>query len=655
MNHKPPPAEIVELLRKLAKANPSRAVDQCKIGLKECPGSPAILRVLITALIQCNELQNALIELESLGSIEGDSPYLLSNRIYVLYKLGRLEEAALLAHRMNQSYPHESIGFELCGRVLLEQRNFSQAVEKLKIAIRLGSKSPSAFELLAYAQDLIGATKKALDTLSIGLSYHSDNASLLSNQGSCLRTLGMINRSIKSYYEAIKQNPSFAIAYNGLGVSLLSAGQVETAVEMFDRAITIDTQFFDAISNRNLALNYRESFTKKSIADRHKDFAVSVGESLRRPPLKICGNKIRLGFVSADLRRHSVAYFFRSFLRYYDRTKFEVICYHNSDQNDDITAELRGLACGWREVAILSDEALRSLINQDRITVLCDLSGHSAGNRLPAFSKKSAPIQVTWMGYPNTTGVPAIDYRITDSIADPIGTDEDLYVEKTIRVPSCFLCYSGDESILSRDNSPSEAEGFTTFGSFNHYAKVNGTTLRIWAEILKQTDNSRLIIKNHSMEDASIRRDCRNVFASFGVDVARISLRRPSLDWKAHMSVYNEVDIALDTFPYNGTTTTCEALWMGVPVVTLYGDRHCSRVGASLLTRVNLRQLITHSMEEYVIAASNLGKMTTYLTSLRSSLRTNMKRSSLGNGNEFTREIESIFCEMVNNAMKDSA
>jgi predicted O-linked N-acetylglucosamine transferase (SPINDLY family) len=315
---------------------------------------------------------------------------------------------------------------------------------------------------------------------------------------------------------------------------------------------------------------------------------------------------------------------------------------------------MRSLVTEWREVFNLSDQMLAERIREDRIDILVDLAGFTRDSRLLAFTARPAPIQMTYIGYPNTTGLPAIDYRITDWIADPEGVDDD-YTETLIRLPGCFLNYAIPAHAPPVKPGPCEERGHVTFGSFNNFAKINPKLLALWAEVLHAVPDSRILFKSTSSADPTAQKVIRNELECLGIDTARVTFSAFKPTAQDHLDVYNEIDIALDTFPYNGTTTTCEALWMGVPVITLRGDRHVSRVGASLLSTIGFPAGIAEDKDEYVTTARLLAENPGLLGTARRNLRSTIMRSSLcdNRGHAATleqafRAVWQIWCEQQN-------
>jgi predicted O-linked N-acetylglucosamine transferase (SPINDLY family) len=319
----------------------------------------------------------------------------------------------------------------------------------------------------------------------------------------------------------------------------------------------------------------------------------------------------------------------------HDRSKFFVIGYSSFVTPDEVTDAIRARCDAWRDITNLDDERAAALIREDRIDVLVDLGGHT-NSRLLLFARRPAPAQATWIGYPNTTGLRQIDYRITDAIADPPGEADALHTEKLLRLPDGFLCYRPPDEAPATDR----ADGPVTFASFNNFSKVTPRAIDAWAEILRQVPQARLMLKAKGLNEPVMQERARESFVSRGIDAQRVEVSRQQPSRREHFEQYRSVDVALDTFPYNGTTTTCDALWMGVPVVSLAGRTHVSRVGASLLARVGLNELVAGSVDAYVGAAVELARDSTRLHALRSELRDRMKRSTLTDAVRFTRAYE---------------
>jgi predicted O-linked N-acetylglucosamine transferase (SPINDLY family) len=357
--------------------------------------------------------------------------------------------------------------------------------------------------------------------------------------------------------------------------------------------------------------------------------------------------RLRIGYVSPDFRMHPVSYFIESVLMAHDRSKFEVTCYAELAHDPDVVTErLKNQADRWCDTTRMSDDELAACVRADQIDILVDLAGHTGHNRLLVFARKPAPVQVSWIGYPATTGLDTIDWRLTDAIADPPGLTEKFHTEKLWRLPGPFLCFSPQADAPAVSEPPYKRNGFVSFGCFNNGSKIRDPVLAVWARVIKGLSGSRIVVKNRTLSDAVFRKELRDRFRAAGGDPAALVLHGFEPTPTAHLALYAEVDIALDTFPYNGTTTTCEALWMGVPVVTLAGDSHVSRVGVSLLTNAGLGDLVAHTEDEYVSILMTLAGDHERREKLRRSLRDQMLNSPIGDAPLFTRHLEGAYRAM---------
>lgn len=364
------------------------------------------------------------------------------------------------------------------------------------------------------------------------------------------------------------------------------------------------------------------------------------------PNLRDPERRLRIGYVSADFRMHSVGYFLSAIFLNHDAASVETFCYSGCTDEDEQTGFFRSHAAHWRSTTGLDDSEFAAQIRTDAIDILVDLSGHTYGHRLEVFARKPAPLQVTWLGYPDTTGLSAIDYRLTDPIVDPPGAADSASSERLFRLPDGFHCYTAPVAAPDVSRLPAERNGFVTFGSFNNLAKVNHQVLDAWAGVLKEVAGSHLILKSTRLLDPEMRRRVLRLLEHRGIASDRVRLIGKLPTAADHLAVYGEVDIALDTFPYNGATTTCEALWMGVPVVTLAGDRHAGRVGASMLSQVGLQDLVTERSQDYIATAARLAADLSALAVLRTGLRGRLAASPLCDGPRFTRQLEAAFRTM---------
>ena len=493
--------------------------------------------------------------------------------------------------------------------------------------------------------------QEALDFMLRGIAKLPGVANLHYNLGKLYDDLERYPEAIVEYRRAIEINPNHILAPNNLGLALREIGQFDLAIESLTRAVALQPTTQKLVQNLVSTLNYAPDMQPTDIFIAHKHF----GQQFERPIARFArragenensARPLRIGYVSPDFRQHSVAHFIEPVLAAHDKKKFEVFCYYNDTVSDDTTLRIQSLVPHWRVIAELSDHIAARKVQEDQIDILVDLAGHTNRNSLMMFARKPAPVQVTWLGYPNTTGFSCMDYRITDALCDPVGMTDSLHTEKLIRLPDCFSCFTPPAQSPTIGALPARNGGEIMFGSFNYFIKMNEQVIETWARILARVANSRLTLKYRSLNSESVQTVVRAAFAKHGVTRERLVLLGNDASQLDHLARYNSIDIALDPFPYNGTTTTCDALWMGVPVIALAGRTHVARVGVSQLTNIGLSELIAADVDSYVDIAVALANDLPRLTQLRGSLRERMKTSPLMDAPRFTRNLERAFHEM---------
>jgi len=481
------------------------------------------------------------------------------------------------------------------------------------------------------------------------LHLRPQKAGLHYNLGSILQNHGELEKAADCYREALRLDPGLKGIYGNLAGLLISQGKYDESVACYSDALKQDPLDVQSHSGLLLALNYLPNQDSDDIYKKHKSWEIehgcSVGISSQYAGERNPERRLRIGYLSPDLRTHSVSYFFEPLLAHHNTSEVETFCYSSGAREDATTDCLRSFAKQWREIGVLDDEQVAGMIREDEIDILVDLSGHTARNRLTVFTKKPAPVQVTWLGYPNTTGLSSIDYRLTDILTDP-PTTKSKYTEELVHIPGCFLCYQPPTDSLPVSSLPVDMVGYITFGSFNNLAKITPDVIRVWARLLQNVPDSRIIIKNCSLTDGATRERYFCMFEKQGVPRANIELLEFTATTEEHLALYGRVDISLDTFPYNGTTTTCEALWMGVPVVTLSGQVHAGRVGVSLLSAVDRQEWIAETNDAYVEIATDLAMNREQLATHRATLRERMASSQLCDGRSFAMKLEANYRAM---------
>jgi predicted O-linked N-acetylglucosamine transferase (SPINDLY family)/GT2 family glycosyltransferase len=464
----------------------------------------------------------------------------------------------------------------------------------------------------------------------------------LSEQAKRYMYSGMLEDAESLCNKAILLTPDNSAVQTVLATIQVYQGRLALAMKTFRHALKLDPANFKAHSNLLLCMNYAEGSTQQAIYRESRKWEKQhCPTNASISPIRLPRSRIRIAYISPDFRRHSVGYFFLPLLENHDRSKFEVYCLSDAKNIDDMTKQMITLADGWRDISLLSDDEVESVIREVAPDILIDLAGHTGQIiRLGLFSKRLAPVQVTWLGYPNTTGLTSMDYRITDFITDPHGVSDKLHSEKLVRIADCFICYKPPENAPDISPLPALTHGYITFGSFNILPKIQDSVINAWSQILKNVPDSKLFFKSHYLrDDATVARMLQR-FNEFGITSDRLIIKPSDPDTVSHLAQYENIDVALDTFPYNGTTTTCEALWMGVPVVTLSGDRHSGRVGESLLSAVGLCQNTAYSFDEYVEKAVSIASNLDKLSVLRMGLRTTMRDSSLCCAESYAKKFE---------------
>ncbi len=556
----------------------------------------------------------------------------------VLLKQTKFDEAAAQFQRAIELQPDHVDALNNLGVTLAKQNKFDQAIECYRRALELNSSHANAHYNLATA--LMGQQRfeEAASCYRRALALKPDRAEAHYNLAYAQLMRDELEQSAESCRRALELNPDYPDAQNNLGDVLMRQGRVDEAIECFRRALELEPRKAKAHSNILLAMHYQSSVTPSELAAEHSRY-----EELHAAPLRTSwqphGNtrdpnrRLRLGFVSGDLGFHPVGYFLVRMLEKLDHRQAEVVCYSDRLKVDAMTNRIRAASACWRDVNAQNDQQLADQIRVDGIDVLFDLAGHTSGNRLLVFARKPAPIQVTWIGYVGTTGLRAMDFLLADRYQVPDAAEA--YIrERVLRMPDGYVCYDPPAYAPQMEALPALRRGYLTFGSFNYQAKISTQVIDVWSQILRRVSNARLVLKYRNLDAASVSRRIVEQFAKRGIVPERLEL----LGWSPHQDLlreYQRIDIALDTFPYSGGLTTCEALWMGVPVVTCLGDTFASRHALTHLSNVGLTETVAKDLNEYVELATLLSADLPRIAGIRSRLRSQMTDSPICNGDRF--------------------
>jgi predicted O-linked N-acetylglucosamine transferase (SPINDLY family) len=575
-------------------------------------------------------------------------PEALNNLAVVLRKMRRWDEAALALQKAVQLRPDFFEAHFNLGNLLNDARNTTAAIDAYRRAVALRPREPDVLLALANALRETDRHAEALAAIQQALVLQPDNVEGLTNLAIAHADLGMIDEAVDICRRAVSLDPTRGRPHSNLASWLLERGEADLAIDHCRQAIALDPQNPTWHASYIYGLLYSPHVDDRTIFEEHRRW----GSTFADPTPKVVGGRtrdcsperrLRIGYVSPYFREHAIMVFVEGILKHHSHDAFEVICYSDLQRPDAGTERLRQYSDQWVDTACLSDAELAQRIVDDRIDLAVDLTGHLPGSRLLAFARRPAPVQITYMGYQHTTGMAEMDYRLTDDFADPPGMTEACYTESLVRLPGSFFCYQPDSRAPEVNPLPAIDRGFVTFGSFNKLQKVNVDVLATWATVLAQVADSRLLILGRQSGEMVNR--LHRVFAEHGVGAERVQFAKPRARCD-YLALHHEVDVALDAFPFNGHTTTCEALWMGVPVVMLAGMSYVTRFGGSALSVLGLTDCISANRDEYVAAAARLAGDVSMLQQLRQTLRGRMAASVLCDAAGFTRSLELAYRQM---------
>jgi predicted O-linked N-acetylglucosamine transferase (SPINDLY family) len=630
---------------------------------------------------QLGELEKAIASYQRSLELEPDRATTLNNLGSALFRSGRFEEAIAVCRRALERQPNFAAAFNNLGLAFTSSRRLDEAVDALCRAVTLRPDFAEAWYNLANAlhkqaefTEAVAAYRQALQlrsdwpeahinlgnsllalrkfddaalSYSQALAVQPDNVDALNNLGSAQRDLGRVDEAIDSFRRCIALRPDFHVAYCNLGNALRDSGQIKAAIASYRRAVELCPT--DTISHSNLAyaVHFDPGYDGAAILQENLRWNAMHAAQLRerssvhlneRDPER----RLRIGYIGADFRDHCQSLFTIPLLSRHDRVRFEIVCYANVPRPDSVTRQIMQYADQWRVIAGRSDQAVADEIRADAIDILVDLTMHMSNGRPLVLARKPAPVQVAYLAYPGTTGLAAVDCRLTDPYLDPAGDSDADYVERSFRLPETFWCYDPLTDRPSPGPLPAIAAGPITFGCLNNFSKVNATTVALWARVLNAVAGSRLLLLSPR---GAHRAQVLDQFGLAKVEQSRIEFveYRPRPEY---LDLYRRIDVGLDSVPYNGHTTSLDSLWMGVPVVTRVGRTAVGRAGWSQLSNLGLSELAGSSDDEFVMIAAQLARDLPRLGQLRATLRTRMQRSPLMDAARFARHVESAYRQM---------
>ena len=576
--------------------------------------------------------------------------------VKALYNLGntlkrqsRLPEAEAIYRRAIEVQPDFADTYINLGVMLLEQARFAEAEACYRRALEFRAADPAALFNLGItlkAQERFDAAEAAFRQV---LAIRPDHGKAAINLGNMLKVQDRAADAIALYRGTIEFVPGNADVCNNLACILVEQGEISDARFYFRKAVAARADYAEALSSLLFLANYMSDDPAEAHIEAARDYGRMIDGRIKSrytawasPPL---AGRLRVGLVSADLRSHPVGFFLDGLLAHIDPARVEVYAYPTFAEEDELSSRLRNMCAAWKPVVDLDDEAAARMIHADGVQILIDLGGHTKHNRLPLFAWKPAPVQASWLGYCATTGITAMDYYIADSWTLPVA-EEQRFTETIWRLPESYLCYAPAGPDQPVSPLPAQLGAPLTFGSFNNLSKMGQPVVELWAKVLAAVPGSRLFLKTAQLRVATARQRVIDSFAAHAVGADRLILEADIPNRIEHLEAYQRVDIALDTFPYNGVTTSAEALWMGVPVLTLVGERFLSRQGLGLLMNAGLPDWVAFNPDDYVAKAVEGAANLQNLAHLRASMRVRLQASAGFDAPRFARHFEDALWQM---------
>ena len=562
------------------------------------------------------------------------------NALIALYNAQRFAEVENQARRLTGRFPDAALLWKLLGASLQMQGRdalaaFQKAAELMPGDAEAHNNLGSVLQERGQLDDALASYRSALQIDPRFVEAHY-------NLGNALSELGHLEEAVDSYRSALKFNPNIAVIHSNLGAALQELGRIDEAISSCRRALDLDPGLAVVHSNLLGMLNSTSGHTPAQCLEEARKYGQLVNRKVSARfsawQCKVQPQRLRVGMVSGDLHNHPVGYFLESLLANLDPARIELIAYPTKLQADALTARIKPHFAAWKPLQDLDDEAAARVIHGDGVHVLLDLAGHTEQNRLPVFAWKPAPVQASWLGYFATTGVTEMDYLLADRVGVPEAQQQN-FTESIWYLPDTRLCFTAPVNAVAVAPLPALQNGYLTLGCFQNLSKVGDEVLAAWGKIFAALPGGRLRWQSKQLGDAAVAQQQRSRLREHGIDAARVSLHG-SASREAYLAAHGEVDLVLDTFPYPGGTTTCEALWMGVPTITLAGDTLLSRQGASLLTAAGLQDWVATDTKDYINKAIALGSDPESLANLRKELRAQVAASPLFDAGRYAKNFE---------------
>ncbi len=602
-------------------------------------------------LYEMGDLDQAVASYQQALSLNSNDSETYNNLGNVHHLQGHLAEAITCYQQALRLNPNHAEIYNNLGYVLHKQGRFQEALTCLQEAVARPPTSPKVYCNLASTLTELEHLEEAVAAYRQALSLRPESVEAQLGLATTLTQMGHLTEAVEQFEQMLRNHPDHAEVHNNFGTTLCWQGRTEEGIAHYRRALEINPTDAKVHSNLIYLLNFSPNYDRAAIFQEHQRFNEQHSLPLMATVKPHLANdtslrRLKIGYVSPDFMRHPLAIFMESVFIHHDHRQFEIFCYYNNTTVDEVTQRFQRYADHWQCCSELSDEALAEVIRGDKIDILVDLAGHTANNRILLFARKPAPIQVFHtVGYANTTGVSAIAYRITDRYADPPEVAEAFSAEALVRLPASYYCYYPEVPTLPVNDLPALQSGYITFGSFNNAAKFNPSLFALWANVLHAVPHSKLLLMTKSFKDSTARQLVLEALTGLGISSERVILDY-AVTTEDTLVAYHRVDVALDAYPFNGATTTCQALWMGIPVITLVGQTPAARAGLSILTTVGFKEWVAYTPEEYVEICRKLTSSLDSLRQLRQQIRPQMQSSPVLNGLAYTRHLERAYQQM---------
>lgn len=562
------------------------------------------------------------------------------------HQRGDLQQARLLYAKVLETLPRHPDALHLYGLVCHQQGDHKSAISYIRRAIEEVPDQPVLRNNLGDALRKAGQHEDALVELRKALDLRPGYAGAYQNLGSVYADTGDHDAALIHARKAVELDTERPEAWFNLGLILLDHVLLDESADAFRKALDLRPAYTRAATSLLYTLNLLPDMDPDTVTQEHRKVALAVFRHITIVPVSAHENKrIRIGYVSGDFRAHAVNYFFEPVLEHHDKTRFETYVYSDVTRPDNATRRLKQSTSHWRDISAWDDDKVSEQVKSDRIDILVDLAGHTKHNRLGVFARKTAPIQLGWLGYPNSTGLECMDYRVVDCYTAP-GDEVSGGHEELLRLPHGFACFRPPGQTPPLQAAPVVKKGFVTLGCLHKLEKLNGDVIALWARVLRENPGTRLLLVRDQLDEWQQHR-LQSLFLQHGISSDRLETRHFNDPQQTFFDLFADIDILLDTFPWSGHTLACCALWMGVPVVSLQGNSHAGRMVASVLDLLGLAELVAEDIDSYARIVNGLCQDQTRLSVYRAELRTRFENSPLRDEKGFTKALEKQYRQIL--------